>query len=133
LGMPGGRPRGLPELPLAKRPRARIRTKSLKFHNSRPGKQVITRWRRRVGNDFRHRWASWCGQRSTYGSRYVPLKTRGADTRIHRAAPASLICDALVAFLRFCLGQSADGDGGLRFPPCACLRTTGPGLSRASC
>jgi hypothetical protein len=35
---------------------AGIRTKPLKFQNSRPGKQVITGRRRRVGNNFRHRW-----------------------------------------------------------------------------
>ena len=64
LGMPGGRPRvagiSLGEAParVACTRETRIRTKSLKFQNSRPGKQVITGWRRRVGNDFRHRWGS---------------------------------------------------------------------------
>jgi hypothetical protein len=61
LGMPRGRPRGLPELPVAKRPRASrargkgIRTKLLIFYDSVSGKQQITGRRRWIGNDFRHR------------------------------------------------------------------------------
>ena len=73
LGIPGGRPRGLPELPFAKRPRVararpqKIRIKLLRFLDLRPGKQVITGDRRRIGNDFRHQRRSGANGGRIYG------------------------------------------------------------------
>ena len=48
--------------------------------------------------------------RSTYRFTVCSFKSRDADARIHRAALASLICAAFVAFLRFDL-QWLPGDG----------------------
>jgi hypothetical protein len=64
LGMPRGRPRGLPELPMGETPvhiaratRRRIRTNRLRFLDSGSGKQEITGRLWRIGNYLRHRRA----------------------------------------------------------------------------
>jgi hypothetical protein len=73
--MPGGRPPGLPELPLGETParvaRARqkgIRAKFLRFLESRPGIQAIRGGRRRIGNDFRHERGSGAKEPDYIGS-----------------------------------------------------------------
>jgi hypothetical protein len=47
-----------PPAPVASAGRRGIRTKSLKFLDSSPEKQVITGGRRRIGYVFRHQWTS---------------------------------------------------------------------------
>jgi hypothetical protein len=92
LGMPRGRPRGLPELPVAKRPRASrarekgIRTKLLIFLDSISRKQQITVQRRWIGNDLRHPQGPGDGARERARDRACMFMIRSDQGRRRRTA-----------------------------------------------